>query len=168
MDQALGATRLYWGRPVCVHSFTDVFKSLLLEETSGMRSFLPASSDILKPSVKSPLLAHLTGELFTGPYCPPLPCPSLPSLLCGLLGSRKEFCITVFSRASNPLRGVYTELQGLCQLPTLSHDPESTTHPSRPPISHSLCRKLPLDSTWRVRSADQLSGSAYTRKNNSG
>lgn len=36
MDQALGAMRSCWGRPMCVYSFTDALRTLLQEETSGM------------------------------------------------------------------------------------------------------------------------------------
>lgn len=67
--------------------------------------------------------------------------------------------------------GGYTKLQGLCRVlaltmtqSALSLDPGYPS--SLPPHGHSLGRKLPLDNTWRVRSADQLSGSAYKRENN--
>lgn len=43
--------------------------------------------------MKSPLLTCLTGDLFTGPYCPSLLCLLLPSLPCKMLDSKREFCM---------------------------------------------------------------------------
>lgn len=84
---------------------------------------IPDRRDTPRPLVKSPLLAPSNWRTL-------LPIPALPTPPLQTAGKLQNRILHHrLQQSLKPTQGAYTELQGLCQLPALRHDPESTTLP---------------------------------------